>query len=62
MPKLTRETFAAPCPREKLCEKKRGKHSRTRHTKAWKSAKKHKKRSESSHGGDDIKEGTETTY
>jgi len=55
MPKLTTEVFAAPYPREKSSEKKRGKLSRTRRIQARKTAKKHKRRSESGHGDDDIR-------
>jgi len=55
MPKLTREVFAVPCPREKLCEKERSEHSYTQYRKARRAAKKHKKRSKSGHGADDIK-------
>jgi len=55
MPKLTREAVIAPSPREDLHEKRRGKQSCTHHTRVQKRRKKHKKRSESSHGGDNIK-------
>jgi len=55
MPKLTRETSATPCPRAKPSEKKHGKLSHSRHMQASKSAKKHKRRSESGHGDDDVK-------
>jgi len=55
MPKLTRGVFATLCPREKSSEKQRGKLSRTRRIQARKTAKKHKRRSESGHGDDDIR-------
>jgi len=55
MPKLTREAFVAPSPREGIIQKRRGKPSQAHHTRVKKGWKKHEERSESGHGDDDIK-------
>jgi len=55
MPKLTREAFVAPSPRKGLIEKKCGKQSQVHHTRMQKRRNKHKERSESGHGDEDIR-------